>query len=155
MRALTVGVVFGGRSVEHDVSIVTVHQVMAALRERHQVVPIYVKKDGHWLTAPELDDLAVYRDGHADKVGTPCHLPPEPGGGGLYLPGGRLKGPSRIVLDAVVPCIHGTFGEDGTLQGLLELANLPYTCSGVTGSAVGMDEPVVKAGVGDGGDPTV
>ncbi len=154
MRALTVGVVFGGRSVEHDVSIVTAHQVMAALSERHKVVPIYVKKDGHWLTGSALEDLAVYRDGLADKAGTPCHLPPEPGAG-LYLPGGRLKGPTRISLDAVVPCIHGTFGEDGTLQGLLELANLPYTCSGVTGSAVGMDKPVMKAAFADAGLPTV
>ncbi|HWC15085.1 MAG TPA: D-alanine--D-alanine ligase family protein [Actinomycetota bacterium] len=142
---MRIGVIFGGRSVEHDVSIVTAHQVMAVLAARHDVVPVYVTKQGRWLTSPGLNDLAVYRDGRADAVGEEAHIPPVAGYGGLLTVGGRLKGPRRIPLDVVVPAIHGTYGEDGTIQGLFELADIPYTGSGVLGSAVGMDKVAMKA----------
>jgi D-alanine-D-alanine ligase len=136
--------VFGGRSVEHDVSIVTAHQVMAALDPRHEVVPIYVTRDGRWLTSEALNDLAVYRESRWSEVGEEAYLPPMAGFGGLFVPGGRLRGGRRVPLDVVIPAIHGTYGEDGTLQGLLELADLPYAGSGVVGSAVGMDKVVMK-----------
>ena len=139
------GVVFGGRSVEHDVSIVTAHQVMAALSPRHEVVPIYVTKDGRWLTGPGLNDLDVYKSRSWDEAGEAASIPPVFGAGGIVVPGGRLKAARTIPLDVVVPAIHGTFGEDGTLQGLLELAGLPYTGSGVVASAVGMDKVAMKA----------
>jgi D-alanine-D-alanine ligase len=145
MKRLSVGVVFGGRSVEHDVSVVTAHQVMAALSERHEVVPVYVTKEGAWLTSPALNDLEVFRTQSWAEVGEPAFVPPVAGYGGLFVPGGRLRGHRRIRVDVVVPCIHGTFGEDGTLQGLLELAAIPFTGARVVGSAVGMDKPIMKA----------
>ncbi|MDQ3940021.1 MAG: D-alanine--D-alanine ligase, partial [Actinomycetota bacterium] len=140
---MRVGVIFGGRSVEHDVSIVTAHQAMAVLAERHDVVPIYVTREGRWLTSPALNDLEVYRTRRWDAVGDEVTLPMGTAGG-LQLSGGRLRGSRTIPLDVVVPAIHGTYGEDGTLQGALELADLPYTGSGVVASAVGMDKVMMK-----------
>lgn len=137
--------IFGGRSVEHDVSIVTAHQLMAVLSARHEVIPIYVTREGRWLSAPGLNDLDVYKQKRWDEVGEEAFIPPGAGYGGLLVPGGRLRGPRKIDLDVVIPAIHGTYGEDGTLQGLLELADLPYAGSGVLGSAVGMDKPTMKA----------
>ncbi|MGH2807214.1 MAG: D-alanine--D-alanine ligase family protein, partial [Actinomycetota bacterium] len=141
---MRVGVVFGGRSVEHDVSIVTAHQAMAVLSERHEVVPVYITKEGAWYAGPALDDLDVYKNERWDEVADEAFIPPVHGFGGLHVPGGRLKGARKIDLDVVVCAIHGTYGEDGTLQGLLELAGLPYTGSGVVGSAVGMDKVAMK-----------
>jgi D-alanine-D-alanine ligase len=156
MSSLSVGVVFGGRSVEHDVSIVTAHQMMEALEAAScNVVPIYVTREGRWLSAPGLNDLEVYRKRRWDEVGEESFIPPISGYGGLQIPAGRLRGPKRIPLDVVVPAIHGTFGEDGTLQGLLELADIPYTGSGVTGSAVGMDKVAMKASFRAAGLPVV
>jgi D-alanine-D-alanine ligase len=154
MGKLSVGVVFGGRSVEHDVSIVTAHQAMAVLAERHDVVPIYVTREGRWLTSPGLNDLAVYKKGRAGEVGEEASLPLD-GGGDLQVPGSRLKGPRRIHLDVVLPCIHGTFGEDGTLQGLLEMAGIPYAGSGVLASAIGMNKIEMKTVFAAAGLPVV
>ena len=154
MSKSTVGVVFGGRSVEHDVSIVSAHQVMAVLSEDHDVVPIYVTREGRWLTSPGLNDLDVYKKRRWDEVGEEATLSPSPGGG-LIVGGGRLRGPRRIALDVVVPAIHGTYGEDGTLQGLLDLADIPYVGSGVVASAVGMDKVAMKAVFQAAGLPTV
>ena len=150
-----VGVVFGGRSVEHDVSIVTAHQLMAVLSERHEVVPVYVARDGRWFTGPALNDLEVYRDQRWESAGEEATLPPTYGFGGLSIPGGRLKPAKKVPLDVVVPAIHGTYGEDGTLQGLLELAGLPYTGSGVAASAVGMDKIAMKRAFAAAGVPVV
>ncbi|MEA2452854.1 MAG: D-alanine-D-alanine ligase [Actinomycetota bacterium] len=152
---MKVGVIFGGRSVEHDVSIVSAHQVMAVLSDHHEVVPIYVTRDGRWLSAPGLNDLDVYKTGRAEDVGEAAHIPPVKGFGGLQVAGGRLKGSQKIALDVVVPAIHGTFGEDGSIQGLLELADLPYVGSGVLGSAVGMDKAAMKAAFKGAALPTV
>ncbi len=142
---MRVGVIFGGRSVEHDVSIVTAHQLMAVLSERHEVVPVYVARDGRWYTGPGLDDLEVYRHARWADVGEEAILPPTFGFGGLLIQAGRLKASKRVPLDVVIPAIHGTYGEDGTLQGLLELAGLPYAGSGVAASAVGMDKVAMKS----------
>ena len=152
---MKVGVVFGGRSVEHDVSIVTAHQVMAVLSAKHSVIPIYVTREGRWLSAPALNDLSVYREGRAEDVGEDAHIPPTAGYGGLQVAGGRLKGARKIELDVVVCSIHGTYGEDGTLQGLLEMADLPYTGSGVLASSVGMDKVAMKAAFRAAGVPVV
>jgi D-alanine-D-alanine ligase len=152
---MRVGVIFGGRSVEHDVSIVSAHQVMAVLSARHEVIPIYVTRDGRWLSAPGLNDLDVYKTGRAEAVGLPAHIPPVAGFGGLQMAGGRLKGAQKIELDVVVPAIHGTYGEDGTLQGLLELSDIPYVGSGVLGSAVGMDKVAMKTAFKGAALPTV
>ncbi|MDQ3783845.1 MAG: D-alanine--D-alanine ligase [Actinomycetota bacterium] len=155
MTKLTVGVVFGGRSVEHDVSIVTAHQAMAALRPNFEVVPIYVTREGRWLTSPALDDLEVHRGGRASEVGEDAFIPTLSGFRGLFAPGGRFKGGKRMPLDVVLPAIHGTFGEDGTLQGLLELADIPYAGAGVVGSAVGMDKALMKGVFKEAGLPVV
>jgi D-alanine-D-alanine ligase len=150
-----VGVIFGGRSVEHDVSIVTAHQVMAQLADDHEVIPIYVTREGHWLTSPRLDDLEVYRSDRATEVGEPCFLPPGAGEAGLMIQGGRLRGGRTVPLDVVIPAIHGTYGEDGTLQGALEMAQIPYAGSGVVGSAVGFDKIAMKRAFDAVGLPTV
>lgn len=131
--------------MEHDVSVVTAHQTMAALEGRHDVVPIYVTREGRWLTGAGLNDLDVYRDRRWDDVGEAAYISPDPAAQGLVVPGGRLRGSRAIPLDVVIPAIHGTFGEDGTLQGLLDLADIPYAGSGVAASAVGMDKPAMKA----------
>jgi D-alanine-D-alanine ligase len=155
MRRLSVGVVFGGRSVEHDVSIVSAHQVMAVLQIKHDVVPIYITRQGKWLYAEELNDLDVYKQRSWNEVGAEAFIPPVAGFGGLLVPGGRVRRARKVPLDVVVPAIHGTFGEDGTLQGLLELADMPYACSGVVGSAAGMDKVVMKACFAAAGLPVV
>jgi D-alanine-D-alanine ligase len=145
MPRLQIAVIFGGRSVEHDVSIVSAHQVMAVLAPHHEVVPVYITREGRWLTAPGLNDLDVYKDARWSEVGEPVILSPDTGDKGLLVPGGRLKGTRRIPIDLAIPAVHGTFGEDGTLQGLLDLADIPYVGSGVSGSAVGMDKVAMKA----------
>ena len=152
---MRVGVIFGGRSVEHEVSIVTAHQLMAVLRERHEVVPIYISREGRWFTGPRLEDLDVYRDKRWEQVGEEAVLAPTFGAGGLTIAQGRLKAPKKVALDVVVPAVHGTFGEDGTLQGLLELAGLPYAGSGVVASAVGMDKVAMKTALRGAGLPLV
>lgn len=146
MQRLKVAVVFGGRSVEHDVSVITAHQVMERLSSRHEVIPVYVTREGEWLSAPGLNDLEVYRTKRWSEIGTRVMLPPATGPKGFHVPStGRLKPSRQIPVDVVVPAIHGTNGEDGTLQGLLEMADIPYTGSGVVGSAVGMDKVAMKA----------
>jgi D-alanine-D-alanine ligase len=155
MARLRVGVVFGGRSVEHDVSIVTAHQAMAELAARYDVVPIYITREGRWLSDDALNDLSVYSDERWNDVGEQAFIPPVTGYGGLFVPGGRLRGHRRVPLDVALLCTHGTFGEDGTLQGLLELAGIPYTGSGVMGSAVGMDKVTMKAAFAAAGLPVV
>ena len=151
---MQVGVIFGGRSVEHDVSIVTAHQAMAVLAERHTVVPLYVTREGKWLTAPGLNDLEVFRSNRWNEVGEEVSVALGETGG-LRVAGSRLKGPRRLDVDVVVCAIHGTFGEDGTLQGLLEMANLAYTGSNVTASAAGFDKRVMKDVFRAAGLPTV
>ncbi|HEX2240173.1 MAG TPA: D-alanine--D-alanine ligase family protein [Actinomycetota bacterium] len=155
MKRLKVGVIFGGRSVEHDVSVITAHQVMAQLAERHEIVPIYIDRDGRWFTGSALNDLDVYRTGRYAEVGEEGVVSPAAGGRGLTLAGGRLRGARTVDLDVVIPAVHGTYGEDGTLQGLLELADLPYTGSGVVASAVGMDKVAMKAAFSAAGLPVV
>ncbi|GIW06257.1 MAG: D-alanine--D-alanine ligase [Dehalococcoidia bacterium] len=163
MAKLRVGVLFGSRSVEHDVSIVTARQVMAALdRTKYDVVPIYLAEDGRWLVGEALATAPL-----ADFKRTAPKLPgvieavvsPDPqrrelltAGGKGFLGLGRANAPA---IDVAFPCVHGTNGEDGTLQGLFELANLPYVGAGVTGAAVGMDKILMKAAFRDAGIPVV
>ena len=135
--------------------MVTAHQVMEALAGHHDVIPIYVSREGAWFSSPALNDLSVYRENRWEEAADEVVLAPATGSGGLRVPGGRLRATRTIPLDVVVPAIHGTFGEDGTLQGLLELADLPYTGSGVVASAVGMDKVMMKAAFEAVGLPTV
>jgi D-alanine-D-alanine ligase len=137
-KALKVGILFGGRSAEHEVSVVSAQAVMAALdANRFQAVPIGVTRQGTWLTPADTERaLTSIR---AEKF----RALEEPLGKGILHRTQALGALRRI--DVVFPLIHGTNGEDGTLQGFLELANMPYVGAGVAASAVGMDKALQKA----------
>src|SRR5262249_59163721 len=137
VRRLARGVVYGGGSGEHEVSLRSAATVIGAFDPaRYEVVPIAITKDGRWLTGP--DSLRLLDEAQRTLAPVPEHgvevmLPPVPSGGGLVLAAGG--GPASA-LDVVFPVLHGTYGEDGTLQGLLELAGLPYVGARVLASAV-------------------
>ena len=137
-RRLKVGILFGGRSAEHEVSVVSAQAVMAALDgQRFQAVPIGVTKQGTWLTPPDTERaLTAIRSERFRAL-------EEPLGEGILHRTQALGALRR--LDVVFPLIHGTNGEDGTLQGFLELAGVPYVGAGVAASAVGMDKVLQKA----------
>jgi D-alanine-D-alanine ligase len=157
---LRVGVAFGGRSVEHDVSIITGLQALGVLEQRHSPVPIYIARSGRWYTGETLRELSAYqRDGgdpDAEEIHFDLHngrlLRAVAGGSLLRTPwrgtgsrraGGR--GNQSIELDVVVLATHGTQGEDGCLQGALELARLPYVGPPVGAAAAAMDKVTTKA----------
>src|SRR6266481_8397542 len=150
-----VGVVYGGRSGEHEVSLRSAASIVAALDPaRYEVVPVAITKDGRWLTGPE--SLKVLDAAQRDLAPIPEHgsevtLPADPTRHGL-LPLGRGE---ATPLDVVFPVLHGTYGEDGTIQGLLELADVPYVGAGVLASAVGMDKAIMKSVFRDAGLPIV
>jgi D-alanine-D-alanine ligase len=151
-RKLRVGVLFGGRSGEHEVSLLSAASVLKAIdRERFDVVPIGITKEGRWLAAADARNLLEGNE--SDKVqrlragdpettpsarllheGIPTLMAPQPGGQSLQAK----------PLDVIFPVLHGTFGEDGTIQGLFELADIAYVGSGVLGSSAGMDKDVMK-----------
>jgi len=138
---IRIGVVFGGRSSEHQVSLVSAASVMRALRpDRYEVVPIGITPDGRWISSAGA--LALLKEGTVPAGEPERTLLPEPGRQGLIGAAGGASDPIR--LDVIFPVLHGTFGEDGTMQGLLELADIPYVGAGVLGSAVGMDKIVQK-----------
>lgn len=145
----TVGVVFGSRSVEHDVSIVTAQQVMQAMRpDRYEVVPIYITRDGRWLTGAALRDLKNFQtDDLSERRGVKeVVISPNPHHHGMIIQpiSGLMQRSQLKRLDVVFPALHGTHGEDGTLQGLLELADIPYVGAGVMASAVVRDKIMLK-----------
>lgn len=170
MAVTRVGVIFGGRSVEHEVSVITAAQAMAALdRERFQPVPIYIAKSGRWYTGERLLDLDAYRDPETLVAGAePVMLSTDPdrsglvrqerrstGGGGLFRRGGDRGGPDLVPLDVVMPLVHGSHGEDGTLQGLCELADIAYCGSDVVASGLSMDKVLGKAVLRNAGLPVL
>jgi D-alanine-D-alanine ligase len=144
-RKIRVGVVFGGRSGEHEVSLVSARSVMDAIdKEKYEVVPVGITKEGRWIASG--DPLKALQAGNED-VSKPAALLGDPSRRGLM----RLEDTERAVevtrlaeLDVVFPVLHGPYGEDGTMQGLLELAGIPYVGAGVMASAVGMDKAVFK-----------
>ncbi|MGH7686953.1 MAG: D-alanine--D-alanine ligase family protein [Candidatus Dormibacteria bacterium] len=147
----TVGVFFGGRSVEHEVSVITALQAIAAFSSRLTAVPVYITKNGAWYTGDALTDIDSYRDidrmlGDATRVS----LRPEPDARGQLTPvegrRGLLSGAPRLAaqLDVALPLVHGSNGEDGTLQGLFELNNLAYSGCGVAAAALSMDKRLMK-----------
>jgi D-alanine-D-alanine ligase len=158
-RKTTVGVIFGGRSVEHDVSIVTGHQVMRAFDpEFYEVVPIYIDRDGRWFSGGPLLDLKNFTDEVTSYKGVQdVILSPSVQHHGLILnpTAGRFDKSQVKRLDVVFPAIHGTHGEDGTLQGLLELADIAYVGCGVLASAVANDKITTKAILKQHGIPVV
>lgn len=146
----TVGVIFGSRTVEHDVSIVTAQQVMQALDpQKFNVVPIYITREGQWVTGDSLRALKTFQlDDLTEMMGIKDTLiSPDTRHQGLITPPvtGRFGKNQLQHLDVVFPVMHGTHGEDGTLQGLLELADLPYVGAGVMASAVARDKIMLKA----------
>lgn len=148
-RQQTVGVIFGGRSVEHDVSIVTGHQVMQAFdRERFEVVPIYIDRSGRWFTGDPLLEIKNFEDEVISMAGVqPVVLSPAIQHHGLIInpnPSGLFAKSQIKRLDVVFPALHGSHGEDGTIQGLLELADIPYIGCGVFASAAANDKLMTK-----------
>jgi D-alanine-D-alanine ligase len=138
-----IAVVFGGRSAEHPISCVSAGAVLAALDpDRYDVVPVGITRDGGWVLTAPGQRLAIV-DGELPEVtgGTPVTLVGDPSGRGLQ----RLDGTGeRIGLDVVFPVLHGAYGEDGTIQGLLEMSGIPYVGSGVFASAASMDKEFTK-----------
>src|SRR5207245_5692787 len=167
MKKLRVGILFGGRSGEHEVSLLSAASVLNAInKDKYEVVPIGITKDGRWLTADAAQDLLQGKPVHeprhlraGDPETTPAAavlaqgeavvVPPEPKkSGGSLAPFQtdptltRRASDRAINVDIIFPVLHGTFGEDGTIQGLLELADIPYVGAGVLGPAAGMDKDI-------------
>ena len=139
-RRLRVGVLFGGRSGEHEVSLASAASVIRALDpQKYEAVPIGITKQGRWLVGNSAQKMLP----EVLKSGERVVLPPDPSAAAL-VPLNMAAGQPSVKVDVVFPVLHGTFGEDGTVQGLLELAELPYVGAGVLGSAVGMDKDVQK-----------
>lgn len=140
-----IAVIFGGRTCEHDVSVITGHQVMEnADRSKYELIPVYIARDGKWYAGDRLMDISFISEFDPQKV-NPAYMEPVFGNHNLYVRRGRsgLFGggaAAALPLDAVIPAMHGMNGEDGTLQGLLELTGVPYAGPGVFGSALGMDK---------------
>jgi D-alanine-D-alanine ligase len=170
MKKIRVGILFGGRSGEHEVSLLSAASVLKAIdQEKYEVVPIGITKDGRWLTAQHAEDLLtgklVLEPRHlraGDPQTTPSAavltqgesvvVPPEPvrresGLVPFQTDAALLRRASdrAINVDVIFPVLHGTFGEDGTIQGLLELADIAYVGAGVLGSAAGMDKDIMKS----------
>jgi len=134
--------IFGGRSGEHEVSLMSARSVLDALdREAYNILEIGITKEGNWLSGENA--LAAFEDGKCENL-TPVLLPAEPGDAYLYARREHGLEPLASV-DVVFPVLHGSFGEDGTLQGLLELADLPYVGAGVLAASVTMDKGVFKS----------
>ena len=147
-----VGVFFGGRSVEHEVSVITALQTMAALPSSYTATPVYIAKSGAWYTGDALRDLERYRDVQRLLAETTrVILRPEPDSRGELVEAGTRRGlfggSARKVtrIDVAFPLVHGTHGEDGTLAALFELCDIAYAGSGVAASAVSMDKRLAKA----------
>ena len=171
MKKVRVGVLFGGRSGEHEVSLLSAASVVNAIdKEKYEVVPIGITKDGRWLTAAAAeallqgkphDESKHLRAGDPDATpgaavlasGEAVVVPPEPvhSTARSLTPfqsdasALRRAADRAINVDVIFPVLHGTFGEDGTIQGLLELADIPYVGAGVLGSAAGMDKDIMKS----------
>lgn len=138
---MVIAVFFGGKSCEHDVSVVTGFQAMSKLCG-HVVLPIFITREGEWRLCKKNTPLSRYMKGKA--AGKQCFL--RAASPNLYVRGGRKK---RV--DAALICCHGVGGEDGCLQGVLETAGIPYTCSGVAASGVGLDKRLSKLVFGGAG----
>jgi D-alanine-D-alanine ligase len=137
-KRFRVGVLFGGRSGEHEVSLASAASVIRGLdADKYEAVPIGITKEGHWLVGGAAQKMLP----EVLKGGQRVMMTADPTDAAL-IPLDRSAGGQRI--DVVFPVMHGTFGEDGTIQGLLDLAGLPFVGAGVLGSAIGMDKDVAK-----------
>lgn len=142
-----IGIIFGGRSVEHEVSVITAMQIMENIdKKKYNPVPIYISKEGKWLTGDCLLDFENYKDDNF-KESKKIILSPNYRDNNLYTNPKTRKIFGKKILDEIdiaFPVIHGTNGEDGTIQGIFELMDIPYVGSGVLGSSVGMDKILMK-----------
>ena len=154
MSRLRIGVVYGGRSGEHEVSLASAAAIFANLdRRRYDPVPIRIARDGRWTVVdrPPSIESAKETIGQARAArsavgdGREVHPAARPGGDPFLAADGAGPPAAVQALDVVFPIVHGPCGEDGTLQGLLELADMPYVGAGVVGAATGMDKAVMKA----------
>ncbi len=160
----TVGVVFGGRSVEHEISVITGLQLIRALDvEKYDVVPVYIAPNGHWYVGDELLERSFYRGlpGCLNEL-SEVTLLPVPDSQGLTVIGrkattsvGSFRSGDVIPIDVYFLAFHGEFGEDGCVQGLMELADAAYTGGGVLSSAVAMDKYICKSVLQDHGIPVL
>ncbi|HXE71332.1 MAG TPA: D-alanine--D-alanine ligase family protein [Candidatus Nitrosotenuis sp.] len=144
MNKIRVAVIFGGRSGEHEISIRSARHVLSGFDSaRYEVIPLCIARDGTWLSPPAA--RAALAAGAAESgEASLAVLPGSTSGGLVPLPGKEaLEGCGRP--DVVFPVLHGTYGEDGAIQGLLEMAGIPYIGAGVAGSAVGMDKALMKS----------
>ena len=147
-----IGVIFGSRSCEREVAIISAVQLMRHMdREKYDVIPVYIDENGNWYTGEKLTDINAFKPFRAESSGVIKVFPDLSSGSGALLTirkGNGLFGREKIEMvariDVYVVVMHGLNGEDGTLQGLLELANVPYTSTGVAGSALGMDKIMMK-----------
>jgi D-alanine-D-alanine ligase len=147
-RRICVGVIFGGRSGEHEVSLMSARSVMDALdKDKYDVTAIGIDRSGQWLVG---DAMRALQNGDAAAAHPATLLPAPQMAGLLQVEAGAQDSLQPVSLsraaelDVIFPVLHGPYGEDGTVQGLLELAGLPYVGAGVVGSAVGMDKAVFK-----------
>jgi D-alanine-D-alanine ligase len=147
VKKLRIGLIFGGRSAEHEVSLISAQGVMRAIDQgKYTVVPIGITKEGRWLASG--DPWQALNSGVTTES-TPAALLAEPTQRGLMCleegeEGNRLTAVRLSQIDVLFPVLHGPYGEDGTVQGLLELAGIPYVGAGVVASAVGMDKALFK-----------
>lgn len=138
-----VGVLFGGRSAEHEVSLVSAASVIHALdKEKYEIIPIGITADGKWLSSENAIELLKSKSPMVPQ--DEAMILPDPTFRGLFSPNGEVNGRVRSALDVLFPVLHGSFGEDGTMQGLFDLSGIPYVGAGVLGSSVGMDKVVTK-----------
>lgn len=145
MDKIRVGVLFGGQSGEHEISLISARSVMQVMDpEKYQVVPIGITKDGRWLASG--DPMAALEQGD-ERLSSPVALLGDPTHRGVISLKELEPHLARALLaqlDVVFPVLHGPYGEDGTVQGLLDLAGIPYVGAGVTASALGMDKVLFK-----------
>jgi D-alanine-D-alanine ligase len=156
VKKLRVGIIYGGRSGEHEVSIASAAAVVQNLdKQRYEATPIRIEKDGRWIIADRLpvsssaaEVIEQSRSSTAHRLGRggrEAHLFAHPGDEQIMtIERGSNPAITGVALDVVFPVLHGPYGEDGTVQGLLELANIPYVGAGVLSSAVGMDKAIAK-----------
>lgn len=156
MKKIRVGVIYGGRSGEHEVSIASAAAVVQNLdKQRYEPIPVRIEKDGRWIIADRLpasssaaEVIEQSRAQTAQRLGRggrEAHLVAHPGDEQIMtIERGNNPSITGLALDVVFPVLHGPYGEDGTVQGLLELANIPYVGAGVLASAVGMDKAIAK-----------
>ncbi|MFI3316285.1 MAG: D-alanine--D-alanine ligase family protein [Rikenellaceae bacterium] len=154
---INVGVVFGGRSVENEISVITANQVINAINsEKYNVIPIYISKSGKWYSGPALLDIDRYRD--MEKLYKECdevHIRPIYGDNNLYRKPSLFRSEVVAKIDVILPALHGTNCEDGTFQGVIEFAGIPYAGCNTLASANGMDKITMKMILRECGIPVV